>query len=221
MSTSPPHGGEMHPDGDELLFLVEGAIDIALDKEAGEQVVPLDTGQAFVVPRGIWHRIIVKEPCRLLLLHPRAKRGTASPIDLGRVEDRPCGGVRVTTLPATDTAVHEAARRWEPHSENGRAPWLSRRERAPFRLVPLRPDLEELSLDIVSPVSGPPARASSCDLGTRSCRPTVMTGRPSAPSVALYRCASSYAAVRPMRSTLAASSTVKKSGMVMFHLQTS
>jgi mannose-6-phosphate isomerase-like protein (cupin superfamily) len=57
----------MRPDGDELLYLVEGAIDVALDEPGGgAQVVSLARGQAFVVPRGIWHRVLVREPCRLL-----------------------------------------------------------------------------------------------------------------------------------------------------------
>ena len=70
MTRSPPHAGEMHPDGDELLYLVEGALDVFLDEQAGEQCVSLQSGQAFVVPRGIWHRVVVKEPCRLLYFTP-------------------------------------------------------------------------------------------------------------------------------------------------------
>ena len=35
MTKNPPHAGEMHPDGDELLYLVEGASDVVLDEEAG------------------------------------------------------------------------------------------------------------------------------------------------------------------------------------------
>jgi mannose-6-phosphate isomerase-like protein (cupin superfamily) len=70
MTKSPPHGGEMHPDGDELLILVEGEIDVVLDEDDGQSVVPLTHGDAFVVPRGMWHRVIVKSPCRLLHFTP-------------------------------------------------------------------------------------------------------------------------------------------------------
>lgn len=70
MTKNPPHAGEMHPDGDELLYLIEGAIDIVLDEESGERCLSLQPGQAFVVPRGVWHRVIVKEPCRLLHFTP-------------------------------------------------------------------------------------------------------------------------------------------------------
>jgi mannose-6-phosphate isomerase-like protein (cupin superfamily) len=70
MSKSPPHAGEMHPDGDELLYLIEGAVEVVLDQEAGEFCLSLQPGQAFVVPRGVWHRVMVKEPCRLLYFTP-------------------------------------------------------------------------------------------------------------------------------------------------------
>ena len=71
MKRSPPHGGEMHPDGDELLYLIEGNLDVSLDAPGGgQQTVSLTSGDAFVVPRGVWHRVIVKEPCRLLFLTP-------------------------------------------------------------------------------------------------------------------------------------------------------
>jgi mannose-6-phosphate isomerase-like protein (cupin superfamily) len=70
MTKSPPHSGEMHPDGDELLYLVEGAVDVVLDEESGERCLSMQPGQAFVVPGGVWHRVIVKEPCRLLYFTP-------------------------------------------------------------------------------------------------------------------------------------------------------
>ena len=70
MTKSPPHGGEMHPDGDELLILVEGEVDVVLDDDHGESVVALTPGDAFVVPCAVWHRVIVKSPCRLLHFTP-------------------------------------------------------------------------------------------------------------------------------------------------------
>ena len=70
MTKNPPHAGEMHPDGDELLYLVEGAVEIVLDEETGERCLSLQPGQAFVVPCGVWHRVIVKEPCCLLYFTP-------------------------------------------------------------------------------------------------------------------------------------------------------
>ena len=63
-------------------------------------------------------------------------------------------------------------------------------------------------------VIGPPSQSSRRQRGTLSCLPSLMTGNPSAPAVASYTRAMSYAVVRPMRTMRAASSTVRKSGGV-------
>src|SRR5579863_7992072 len=55
MSRPPPHGGEMHPDGDEILYLIDGDISVLLE-ENPERVVDVKPGESFIVPRGIWHR---------------------------------------------------------------------------------------------------------------------------------------------------------------------
>src|SRR5262245_30070332 len=70
MTRSAPHGGELHPDGDELLYLVSGGVDLVLERDGGEDVVALRPGQAFIVPRGVWHRVTVREPSHLLYLTP-------------------------------------------------------------------------------------------------------------------------------------------------------
>jgi mannose-6-phosphate isomerase-like protein (cupin superfamily) len=51
---------EMHPFGDELLFLLSGAIDIVLETAQGERIVELGEGNACVVRRGTWHKQIVR-----------------------------------------------------------------------------------------------------------------------------------------------------------------
>jgi mannose-6-phosphate isomerase-like protein (cupin superfamily) len=53
---------EMHPAGDEVVCLLSGAIDVVLDEPDGERVVALEAGRACIVPRGVWHRAIVREP---------------------------------------------------------------------------------------------------------------------------------------------------------------
>jgi mannose-6-phosphate isomerase-like protein (cupin superfamily) len=53
---------EMHPAGDEVVCLLSGAIDVVLDEPDGERVVELEAGRTFIVPRGVWHRAIVREP---------------------------------------------------------------------------------------------------------------------------------------------------------------
>lgn len=70
MSKSPPHHGERHPDGDELLYLIEGAVDVELEEPEGIRTIAMTPGHAFVVPQAVWHRIIVRRPCRLLFATP-------------------------------------------------------------------------------------------------------------------------------------------------------
>jgi len=74
----PPHGGEMHPDADELLYLISGRVEVVLELEDGEQRVELGAGQAIVVPQGTWHQIYVNEPGQLLNITP-GPNGEARP----------------------------------------------------------------------------------------------------------------------------------------------
>ena len=53
---------EMHPAGDEVVCLLSGAVDVILDEPEGERVVGLEAGRTCIVPRGVWHRAIVREP---------------------------------------------------------------------------------------------------------------------------------------------------------------
>jgi mannose-6-phosphate isomerase-like protein (cupin superfamily) len=65
-----PHDGEMHPDGDEILFLVSGAVTVRLELPDGDRTVELGAGDAVVVPQGIWHLITLREPGRLVHITP-------------------------------------------------------------------------------------------------------------------------------------------------------
>jgi len=65
-----PDECEMHPHGDELLCLLAGAIDVVLEEPAGDRAVPLKAGEMFVVPRGVWHRIVLHEPADVLFVTP-------------------------------------------------------------------------------------------------------------------------------------------------------
>ena len=66
----PPHGGEMHPDGDELLYLVSGAVTVTLELSGGNTEVDLGAGDAIVVPRGVWHQITIQQPGQLIHITP-------------------------------------------------------------------------------------------------------------------------------------------------------
>jgi mannose-6-phosphate isomerase-like protein (cupin superfamily) len=65
-----PHDGEMHPDGDELLYLVSGAVTVCLELAGGDRIVELRSGDALVVPRGVWHKITLRDPGRLIHITP-------------------------------------------------------------------------------------------------------------------------------------------------------
>jgi len=70
MTREPPHAGEMHPDGDELLFLHSGRVTVVLDEAEPPRRVTLEPGQAIVVPRGVWHRVLLDEPSQLIHITP-------------------------------------------------------------------------------------------------------------------------------------------------------
>lgn len=75
MTQNAPHRGELHPDGDELLYLISGAVDVVLDDGDLETVgtettTPLEPGEAFIVPKGVWHRVVVKEPSHFVHITP-------------------------------------------------------------------------------------------------------------------------------------------------------
>jgi mannose-6-phosphate isomerase-like protein (cupin superfamily) len=62
---------EMHPEADEVLFVVSGAIDVVLEESGGEQILSLQAGQAAIVPRGIWHHLVMRQPGKLLFINSR------------------------------------------------------------------------------------------------------------------------------------------------------
>jgi mannose-6-phosphate isomerase-like protein (cupin superfamily) len=65
---------ERHPAGDELLYLVTGALQVILEAPGGERRFRLRGGRACLVPRGTWHRLVVRQPSDLLFITPA--RGT-------------------------------------------------------------------------------------------------------------------------------------------------
>jgi mannose-6-phosphate isomerase-like protein (cupin superfamily) len=61
---------EMHPRGDELLYLLAGALDVVLDEPGGERRFVVQGGQACLVPSGVWHRLVLRQPSDLLFITP-------------------------------------------------------------------------------------------------------------------------------------------------------
>jgi mannose-6-phosphate isomerase-like protein (cupin superfamily) len=71
MVTRPaPHNGEMHPDGDEVLYLISGRMEVILEEDGAENTVEMTPGQALVVPKGVWHRVVPREPGQLIHITP-------------------------------------------------------------------------------------------------------------------------------------------------------
>ena len=66
-----PSMQEMHPFVDEVLVLAAGAIDVLLEVDGAEKRIALESGQAAIVPRGVWHRLIMRRPGRLLFINNR------------------------------------------------------------------------------------------------------------------------------------------------------
>jgi mannose-6-phosphate isomerase-like protein (cupin superfamily) len=57
---------EMHPAGDEILFMLEGQATFLLELPEGLREVALTAGRVLVIPKGVWHTAKVNEPARLL-----------------------------------------------------------------------------------------------------------------------------------------------------------
>jgi quercetin dioxygenase-like cupin family protein len=61
---------EIHPAGDELLYLLEGEADVVTLTDDGPVRSPLNTGSIFICPRAHWHRIEPRSPIALLFATP-------------------------------------------------------------------------------------------------------------------------------------------------------
>ena len=70
-----PHGGEMHPDGDEILYVVSGRLRLTGDS-APDAPLELGPGQACIVRKGEWHLLTTVEPALLVHITP-GPRGEA------------------------------------------------------------------------------------------------------------------------------------------------
>jgi mannose-6-phosphate isomerase-like protein (cupin superfamily) len=82
---------EMHPDQDEMLYLLDGAITVILrsepETEGGEEILHLHAGEACIVPQGMWHRQIVVLPGTMLFLTPETLHRPYVPPEGWKVHD--------------------------------------------------------------------------------------------------------------------------------------
>jgi mannose-6-phosphate isomerase-like protein (cupin superfamily) len=84
MTHDAPHGGEVHPDGDEILYVVSGRLRVTGDS-APDEALELGPGDACIVRRGEWHRVHLLEPTRLVHVTP-GPSGDHRPLPSGAAE---------------------------------------------------------------------------------------------------------------------------------------
>ena len=72
---------EIHPAGDEFLYLLEGEAELRLLRDGQEESVRFHgPGSVFIVPRNTWHTAKVKDRCRMLFVTPgEGTRNEAEP----------------------------------------------------------------------------------------------------------------------------------------------
>ena len=64
-----PHRGEVHPDGDEILYVISGSLRITGESEP-DTSIELHAGEACIVPKGEWHLVHVLEKTQLVHITP-------------------------------------------------------------------------------------------------------------------------------------------------------
>jgi mannose-6-phosphate isomerase-like protein (cupin superfamily) len=70
------HLWEMHPEADEVLIMLTGELDVEYSIGSRTGTTTLAAGEALLMPMGVWHRLVLREPGLLMAL--TAPRGTRS-----------------------------------------------------------------------------------------------------------------------------------------------
>lgn len=63
-----------HESTDELFLVLNGSLDIHL----GDEIVTLGPGEMFVVPKGVEHKPVAAQECRLMLIEPAGTVNTGN-----------------------------------------------------------------------------------------------------------------------------------------------
>lgn len=64
----------VHADTDEVFIVLDGEMTL----EFRDRIVPLSTGEMFVVPRGVEHRSVATDECCVMLVEPRGVINTGA-----------------------------------------------------------------------------------------------------------------------------------------------
>jgi len=61
---------ERHPNGDELVQVIDGFATVTVIVEGEHHVLDMSAGMVTLVPRGCWHRFDVPERCTIMTMTP-------------------------------------------------------------------------------------------------------------------------------------------------------
>ena len=59
---------EMHPNGEEIVYLLSGALDLILEKDDARETLELRSKGLVIVPRGTWHTAKIIETSRVMVV---------------------------------------------------------------------------------------------------------------------------------------------------------
>jgi mannose-6-phosphate isomerase-like protein (cupin superfamily) len=79
---------ERHPNGDEIVQIVEGATTLHLMTEGGPQSFALTEGMIAIVPQGTWHRFVAPDGVGLVTATPQPTQHLTVAIDDPRTLDQ-------------------------------------------------------------------------------------------------------------------------------------
>lgn len=69
METDPPHGGEVHYGGDEIIHVISGILEIVSDSNPNKSLL-LKSSDSCIIKKGEWHKIYVIEKAKLIYITP-------------------------------------------------------------------------------------------------------------------------------------------------------
>lgn len=69
-------GWEIHPKGDEIVQILDGATTLTILTEIGEEVLDLTAGMLVVVPRDHWHRFYAPDSVTVMTATPQPTQHT-------------------------------------------------------------------------------------------------------------------------------------------------
>ncbi|WP_192507509.1 cupin domain-containing protein [Pseudoalteromonas aurantia] len=61
---------EMHPDTDEFFYIIDGEFEMTVLREGVSSTYVAHSGDAFVVPKGVWHKPSANKGCKFIYHTP-------------------------------------------------------------------------------------------------------------------------------------------------------